>query len=353
MVWFFASIPFLLLYYLVPSNRGSPKRKISQEISFSMFRAIFKCVNDIRWQMPRPTVPDKTWESQFALIKPAKSEFYEGVAFDKFIKPEPVPAAWFPHAPRASEKKSSQRVFIHFHGGAYATGSYDSKAMGVVRNIVAEKCSALVLSAGYRKSSTPGCHFPSQLQDAITTYAYLLEEGFLPGNIIFSGNSSGGHLVFNLLRYILEQPSIGIPKPAAIVVSSPWVDLITSDYTDWLTRPSYAKDYGFMPFIAWCRSTYLPPGVDVASHPYLSIKDHPFGLGGVPAWVAFGEDELPMVEILSFVENFRKISGNVLEMYLCPNGPHDVMWTGSLLNFLDESRMCCDELSKFVDRYRL
>ena len=103
--------------------------------------------------------------------------------------------------------------------------------MGVVSSIVAEKCSAFVIQVGHRSAAEPGCHFPAQLQDAITTYSHLLNQGFKPANIIFSGDSSGGHLAFNLLRYLLENPSAQLPKPAVVLICSPWVDLVTDDYT--------------------------------------------------------------------------------------------------------------------------
>jgi acetyl esterase/lipase len=82
------------------------------------------------------------------------------------------------------------------------------------------------LSAAYRLA--PEHTFPAAVEDAVTAYRWLLEQGVAAGNVIVSGASAGGGLALALLLAAREQ---GLPLPAGAVVLSPWVDLTQSGET--------------------------------------------------------------------------------------------------------------------------
>jgi len=82
-----------------------------------------------------------------------------------------------------------------------------------------------VLCPQYRLASNPGGRFPSQLQDAITSFLYLIEELKVPANqITISGDSAGGNLCLALLRYIADNLKAAVPSPGCAFLWSPWVD---------------------------------------------------------------------------------------------------------------------------------
>ena len=64
--------------------------------------------------------------------------------------------------------------------------------------------------------------FPGALEDAVTAYRWLLDQGYMPSNIMIVGDSAGGGLCLATLLALRDQ---GIPLPAAAVAMSPWTDL--------------------------------------------------------------------------------------------------------------------------------
>jgi acetyl esterase/lipase len=63
------------------------------------------------------------------------------------------------------------------------------------------------------------------LDDAVTAYRALLDDGIASHDIVLAGESSGGGLA---LAATLDIISAGLPRPAAVYVASPWADLTTS-----------------------------------------------------------------------------------------------------------------------------
>ncbi len=107
---------------------------------------------------------------------------------------------------------------IYFHGGAYMAGSIISNRPLAVD--FAQATGRNVLSFEYRLA--PEHPYPAALEDAMTAYRYVLNNGVEPKNIAFVGDSAGGGLELATALLAKEQ---GIELPAAIVALSPWTDL--------------------------------------------------------------------------------------------------------------------------------
>lgn len=220
---FFATMPLKYLYFKLPGTRGTPDRNLDQSIKMSNMFDATGWLLDTRTHLARSLKPGKDWQTQFVVFDPPsdKQKYFTSFIDDANIKPEPVPGIWYPSIPTSADfQQASKRFIIHFHGGGYAAGAYEPSDTKVTGMLMAEHLSAFFLSAGYRKSAQPGSHFPAQLQDAITTYQYVLGQGVPPAKIILDSDSAGGHLVVDLLRYLLENPSAGLHKPAAITLCS-------------------------------------------------------------------------------------------------------------------------------------
>jgi acetyl esterase/lipase len=110
------------------------------------------------------------------------------------------------------------RVILFLHGGGYISGSLDSH-----RHMIAQagrEARARTLALGYRLA--PEHPFPAALEDAIAGYRFLLSQGFEPRHIAVAGESAGGGLAVAMLVSARDE---GLPLPACVWCSSPWVDL--------------------------------------------------------------------------------------------------------------------------------
>jgi epsilon-lactone hydrolase len=110
------------------------------------------------------------------------------------------------------------RAVLFLHGGGYVSGSLDSH-----RHMVGQagrEAHTRTLALAYRLA--PEFPFPAALEDAIAGYRFLLSQGFDPKRIAVAGESAGGGLAIAMLVSLRDR---GVPLPACIWCSSPWVDL--------------------------------------------------------------------------------------------------------------------------------
>jgi phosphinothricin tripeptide acetyl hydrolase len=124
-----------------------------------------------------------------------------------------VPAEWIT-APGSDEK----RVVLYLHGGGYVIGSVEAYRGHASR--IAEACKCAVLLVEYRQG--PEDPFPAALEDAVSSYRWLLTQGLAPSRIAIAGDSAGGGLTVATLVSLRDQ---GVALPQAGVCLSPWIDL--------------------------------------------------------------------------------------------------------------------------------
>jgi acetyl esterase/lipase len=124
-----------------------------------------------------------------------------------------VRAEWF----RGPECDDS-RVILYLHGGGYSIGSIDSHREPVSLMCKAAGVRGLVID--YRLA--PEHPFPSQLEDAVAAYRWLLESGIDASRVVVAGESAGGALALSMLVALRDAR---VPLPAAAICVSPWVDL--------------------------------------------------------------------------------------------------------------------------------
>ena len=124
-----------------------------------------------------------------------------------------VPAEWL-DGPGAR----ANRAILYLHGGGYVLGGVHSHRDMIARLSAAAGARALGLD--YRLA--PEHPFPAAVEDAVSAYRFLLDEGFIAQHLAIAGDSAGGGLAAATLVAIRDR---GLPLPAAGALLSPWVDL--------------------------------------------------------------------------------------------------------------------------------
>lgn len=110
------------------------------------------------------------------------------------------------------------KVLLYIHGGGFISGSCKTHRMHVAKFALGCQLKSLVFD--YRLA--PEHPFPAALDDCVTVYKWLLEDGYKPDDIIIGGESAGGTLTLSLLLALKEQ-RVGLPKAAFSI--SPVTDL--------------------------------------------------------------------------------------------------------------------------------
>jgi acetyl esterase/lipase len=134
------------------------------------------------------------------------------------IRAERIDADGVPAERTIAPGSDENRVLLFLHGGGYMSGSIDSH-----RHMVAEagrQTGCRTLALGYRLA--PEHPFPAALEDTVSAYKFLLASGVSPDRIALAGESAGGGLAVATLVTLRDA---GVPLPACVWCSSPWVDL--------------------------------------------------------------------------------------------------------------------------------
>lgn len=139
------------------------------------------------------------------------------------------PAEWV-LAPRALEQPgvtphsapaTDAPILLYLHGGGYVFGSPRTHRNLVSR--LSHVSGLAALSLDYRLP--PEATLPAPIEDALAAYAQLLADGRSAERIVVAGDSAGGNLALALALHAVEA---GLPRPAGLVLLSPWADLTHS-----------------------------------------------------------------------------------------------------------------------------
>lgn len=118
-------------------------------------------------------------------------------------------------------ESESDRVIFYVHGGGYVIGSI--KGYREFGGRLSRAARARVLNVEYRLA--PEHPHPAAVDDSMSAYRWVLDQGVDPAKIIIAGDSAGGGLTVATLLALREA---GLPLPACAVCLSPWVDLTQS-----------------------------------------------------------------------------------------------------------------------------
>jgi epsilon-lactone hydrolase len=109
-------------------------------------------------------------------------------------------------------------TLLYLHGGGFVLGSaFGYRALA---GALAAAAGATALVPEFRLA--PEHPFPAALEDAQQAYAWMLERGTDPGQVVVAGDSAGGGLVLSLLLSLGRRR---LPMPGGAVLLCPWIDL--------------------------------------------------------------------------------------------------------------------------------
>ena len=101
----------------------------------------------------------------------------------------------------AGSNAPRDKAILYFHGGGFRLGSVASHRELIAR--ISEASGCRVLAINYRLA--PEYRFPASLEDAFLAYAWMLDQGLKPENIVFAGDSAGGNLVLTTMLGLRER----------------------------------------------------------------------------------------------------------------------------------------------------
>jgi acetyl esterase/lipase len=172
------------------------------------------------------------------------------------------------------------RIGLWLHGGGYVFGS--QRSHGGMVGEAARGAGCPILHLQYRRA--PEYRYPAAVEDTVSAYAALLDEGFAPEAIVMAGDSAGGGLMFAAL---LAARGRGLPMPRAVACISPWVDLAgtgetfrTKESIDPLITRSVVND------VAEAYLARIPPETPYASPLYGEVHGFP------PTLIQVGDREM-------------------------------------------------------------
>ena len=224
------------------------------------------------------------------------------------------------------------RMVLYLHGGGYVIGSPRSHRHLAAAIASAAAASALLLD--YRLA--PEHPFPAALDDAVAAYRWLLDHGVAPGGIVIAGDSAGGGLTVATLVALRDA---GLPRPAAGVCISPWVDLTCS-------APSYAAKAATDPIVDGQSVARMAAAYVGAADRRTPLASPLFAdLAGLPPLlIHVGSEEVLLDDSTALADRAAK-AGVEATLDVWPEMVHVWHW---FLPMLDEAQAAIDRIGIFA-----
>lgn len=222
------------------------------------------------------------------------------------------------------------RVVLDVHGGAFLF--FGAEGCEAMTAFAAREFGCTTWGVDYRMP--PDHPYPAGLDDCLAAYRALLEERGAD-RIVVRGTSAGGNLAAALVVRARDE---GLPLPAAVVLSTPEVDLTESG-------DSFRTNLGVDNVLGLLRpiNELYANGTDL-THPYLSPLFADL-TGYPPTILTTGTRDLFLSNTVRMHRALRR-ARVVAELHVLEAAPH-----GNFLGLAPEDRELAAEVRTFVDRH--
>lgn len=244
------------------------------------------------------------------------------------VNADGVPAEWF------VLDEAGEGVILYLHGGAYALGSVNTYRDLVGRLVKAAGLNALAID--YRLA--PEHPHPAAVEDAVTAYCWLLEQGVTPAQIIIAGDSAGGGLALAVLLALRDGGQL---VPAGAVCISPWTDLaLTGGSMQEKAEDDRVLNPGSLAMFAALYADGQVLTAPLISPLYADLAGLP------PLLIQVGTDEILLDDALRFAEKARAAGVDVdLQVW---EGMFHVF---HMFQFFSETREAIGKIAVFIHRH--
>lgn len=233
---------------------------------------------------------------------------------------------------------ANDRVLLHMHGGAFLVCGLRTHRM--LASTLSAATGAAVLNVGYRV--LPKAPISSSVEDGLSAYQWLLDQGYRAEQIVLSGDSAGGYLALMLALAVRDE---GLPRPAGVVALSPLTDF---DNTAKLAHPNAELDPLF-PKRALRAIATVADRTDARVNlhgergPRISPVDSDLR-GLPPVLIQVGSTELLLPDAELMAERLGA-AGVPVHLQIWRGQPHVFQAAAALL---PEARAACHEIGEFT-----
>ena len=225
---------------------------------------------------------------------------------------------------------------LYLHGGGYMMGS--AYGFRHVAGAIAAASGAGALVADYRLA--PEHPFPAALDDAISAYLWMLDQGSDAGQMTVVGESTGGGLAMSLLLTLKRR---GLPLPGATVLFCPDADLTDAAICE-LPDDDPQKQV-LLQLKRLMLASYLPGGV--TDDPVLDPASA--DLSGLPPMLIQGATGDPVASEAHRLAEHARRHGVEVELEMYPGALHgfQLFWS-----FLPDGAAAIETAGAFARRAR-
>ncbi|MBP3718595.1 MAG: alpha/beta hydrolase [Eubacterium sp.] len=278
---------------------------------------------------------NKRFQDKFTTESYGKSDMDVEYHYPDHLEAERIHMDNFEMEKLTWKDSTSRWVVLHLHGGGYvgAMRKHYKQMAGLYSEVGG---GATVITVDYRVA--PEHTFPAALEDALTAYEWILDQGYSNDQIILAGDSAGGGLAMALVHALKASWR---KLPAGIVAMSPWTDVTCSGN-------SYKDNFEIDPVFGNERSEL------VFENPYVGDADPRdprisplFGdfYGFPPMLIQVGTDEMLLSDSISVAEKAKSAGVKVrLSVY---NGMFHVFQMAGTI--MDESKQAWAEVKRFFE----
>ena len=234
-----------------------------------------------------------------------------------------------------SQESDGKAVVLQLHGGGYIGRLRNiHRNMGKLYSEFGNGIS--VLTPDYRVA--PEHPYPAALEDALSSYEWLLEQGYKEDQIIIAGDSAGGGLGMSLCLYLKAQ---GRALPCGIIAMSPWTDMTASG-------KSYEFNYERDPLFGNTKDSVLFNrdylGDENEKKPFVSPLFGDFH-GFPPMLIQVGSCEMLLSDSIAVAKKAKDSGVNVC-FHVYEGMFHDFQMAGE---FIPESKNAWLEVGAFIE----